>query len=344
MLAAPGDFVLDRASKRIGIKSALMEYAALERELRITRYSRRVIAVASEGIQLAFTNMNGLRSSQVGRFFCDQKEQARSRLADAGHSVTPSELFSHREQDKAWAYATSLNSPVVVKPTSAARGRGITTKISNREQFDAAWRRAFSAYRNPSGRQVLVEKQVAGEDFRFYVIGRQAVFCTHRKRANVTGDGESTLAVLIERKNAVRFQNPYLGGYLIPTDPAELDRLPLHGWDLNHVLADGEEAELRGASNLSAGGDSIDYTETMHPGFRELVIRAVEAIPGMEYAGVDIIAPSITVEPSPDNHVIGEVEYSPAPITHFPAEGPTHDMAGALLDYYLELYRGDNPH
>lgn len=336
MLPSSEDFVLERASQRIGVKSSLIEYAALERGLRVSRYDRRVIVVEGEGALIAFTNMNGLRSSQVGRFFCDRKEQARSALSSAGLTVTPSGLFSRRQRDKAWEYAMSFDSPAVIKPTNAARGRGITTGISTREQFDAAWKKAFE---NTSRVHILVEQQVVGEDFRFYVIGDRKVFCTHRKRANVTGDGESSLAALIAKKNAVRSQNPYLGNYLIPTNSAELDRLPLHGWDLNYIPAEGETVELRGASNLSAGGDSIDYTDVMHPGFRELVIQVVKTIPGMEYAGVDIIAPSITVEPTPDNHVVSEVEYSPAPITHFPAEGRAHDMAGALLDYYLELYR-----
>ena len=340
MLPSPGDFVLDRASRRIGIKSALMEYAGLERGFPVTRWNRRVITVEAPNVDLAFTNMNGFRSSQVGRFFCDKKEQARARLAGAGLSVAPSELFAVGDQEKAWEYSVTLGSAVVVKPTSSARGNGITTQISTREQFEAAWKKAFSVYRNDSLGRVLVEKQILGEDYRFYVIGNKHVFCTHRKRANVTGDGVSTLSQLIAEKNSVRAQNPYLGAYLIPPDPKNLDRLPLHGWKLSHVPAEGEVIELRGASNLSAGGDSIDYTELMHPGFRDLVIRAVEATPGMEYAGVDIIAPSITVAPNQDNHVIGEVEYSPAPITHFPVSGKVHDMAGALLDYYLAEYQG----
>lgn len=155
----------------------------------------------------------------------------------------------------------------------------------------------------------------------------------------MTGDGESTLAELIAAKNKVRTQNPYLRDYLIPTDPAELDRLPLYGWTLDHVPASGENVELRGASNLSAGGDSIDCTDVMHPDYRRIVTRAVRAIPGMEYAGVDVITPDITVAPTAENHVIGEVEYSPAPITHFPSQGPFRDMTGELLDYYLERYR-----
>lgn len=338
MLPSAGDFVLDRKSKRIGIKSALMEYAALQRGLPVTRHNRLVIVAEADGAHLGFNQMNGMLSSQVGRFFCDRKEQGRQRLAAAGVIVTPSELFRQRDRDEAWAYAQTLGGETVVKPTTMARGKGITTNISTAEQFNAAWERAFRSYRAPQRAKVLVEKQIHGEDYRFYVIGDRVVFCTHRKRANVIGDGESTLLELIEAKNRIRVQNPYLRDYLLPTSISELDRLPLYGWTVDHVPTPGEEVELRGTSNLSAGGDSIDCTDVMHPDYREIVTRAVEAVPGMEYAGVDVITPDITASPTAENYVIGEVEYAPAPITHFPSEGPLRDMTGELLGYYLARY------
>jgi D-alanine-D-alanine ligase-like ATP-grasp enzyme len=336
LMPSQGEFVRQRSTEKVGIKSALMEFAALERDLSVHRISRSaIVTYGRDGRQLPFSYMNGYLSSQVGGYICDRKEHARGVLEAAGISVPPSEVFSQREKRKAWEFARSLNGPAVVKPTNMSRGKGITTGIESEEQLLEAWDRAFDSYRRPGRAKVLVERHMLGEDFRFYVVGDRAVFATHRKRANVTGDGRSTIAELIDQKNAVRAENPYLGSYLIPTSLDTLDRLRLQGRTLDDVPEAGEEVTLRGASNLSAGGDSIDYTDTVHPGFRELAIQAVKAIPGMQYAGVDIIAPSVTVEPTPDNYVIGEVEYSPAPITHFPFAGPAHDMAGALLDYYL---------
>lgn len=336
MLPTSGEFVLNRKAEHIGIKSALMEYAALQRGLPVTRLSRQVILVgAPDGGQLAFHQMNGHRSSQVGRFFCDRKEHGRQRLRHAGISVPPSRLFERSELSEALTFAETLDGAAVVKPTRLSRGRGVTTGIESPEEFRVAWERAFGSYRRPEQGQVLVEQHMDGEDFRFYVIGTQTVFATHRKRANVTGDGRSAIGDLIRAKNAERAENPYLGGYLIPTRLSELERLGPAGLSLDSVPGAGEEITLRGASNLSAGGDSIDCTDRMHAGFRDLAVRAAGAIPGMEYAGVDVITPDITVAPTPENHVIGEVEYSPAPMTHFPAAGEPHDMAGALLDHYL---------
>lgn len=47
-----------------------------------------------------------------------------------------------------------------------------------------------------------------------------------------------------------------------------------------------------------------------------------------------MIAEDITVEPTEDNHVVTEVEFSPGPLSMFPWEGPPRDMAGPILDFY----------
>ena len=338
MLPTPGEHVLARKAQRIGIKTALMEYAAMQRRLPVTRYGRRTIVVdAPGGSAIAFRNMNGPRSSNVGQSFCDHKELGRQRVTDAGLVVTPWALFGNgtAQFDKAWAFAQELDAPVVVKPTRLARGVGISTQVRTRQEFEEAWARAFGAYRR-GGRnsRVLVERHFTGEDFRFYVIGDRVISATHRKRAHVIGDGQSTLLELINRKNEARSENPYLRDYLLPTTLNQLEKVTT----LETVPDEGEETILRGQSNLSAGGDSIDVTDQVHPGFKEIVVGALAAIPGMEYAGVDIIAPSVAVAPTSGNHVVSEVEYSPAPITHFPSAGPFRDMTGELLDYYLERY------
>lgn len=83
------------------------------------------------------------------------------------------------------------------------------------------------------------------------------------------------------------------------------------------------------------GGDSIDVSDTCHPGFKDLAVRAVGSIPGLEYAGVDLLTRDITSEPRPGNYIVSEVEFFPGPVAHFPVVGIPRDMASAVLDYYL---------
>ena len=323
-----------------------------------------------------FHQMNGPRSIG-GKFYCDEKAVARHLLSRAGLNVVTSRAFDPSELREGLRYAEGIGYPVVVKPTNLARGMGVTANIHTPQELVRAWRharaanpgwlhkgatvarclretsvpwraRGWPAYRDmirqvsstewqSRWRPVLVEKHFYGNDFRAFVIGDNIVSVTQRKAANVVGDGRATVRELIERKNAVRADNTDLRNWPIPTRLESLDLLARAGLTMSHVPASGETVVLRSASNLVAGGDSIDFTEAAHPGFIDILIRAVRAIPGMPYAGVDLITPDITAPPTTTNHIVSEIEYSPCPtVAHFPLIGTPRDMAGAVLEYYLE--------
>lgn len=331
-------FVIRSKKQGVTIKSALMEYAAISRNLDVKRFSNMLILVTSAKMnEYPFSQMNGVNSSRVGKMICDRKQDTRSLLKNNGLSVIDSKMFFANEYEKAEKFVKSFGFPVVVKPTNLARGRGITTDIKNINDFKQAWEDALKVYKvKRNTHSLLIERHFYGEDYRFFVVGDKVISATHRKRANITGDGKSTILELIQKKNKERSKNPYLSDYLIPEDIDKLDRLKNSNYNLSDVPKKGEEIILRSQSNLSAGGDSIDVTDIVHKDFLTIAIEAVKSIPGIEYAGVDIIAQDITQKPNKDNHIVGEVEFSPAPLAHFPFVGKRRDMAGAILDYYLE--------
>ncbi len=333
-----GEFVRKRKVENIGIKSSLIEYAAIKRQLKVNRLSSRLLVVESHnGTNYAFHNLNGNSSSRVGKYICDRKHDSRDILKKNGINVVESKKFYITSYDEAVEYVKKIGFPVVVKPTTLSRGRGITTNIQDMESFNQAWEKGISAYKKKRNlSSLLIERHVKGEDYRFFVVGDRVISASHRKRANVVGDGSSTLLELIQQKNNERSKNPYLSDYLIPESLKYLDRLNEHGLNLESIPNAGQEVTLRSQSNLSAGGDSIDVTEQVHPEFNSIAIKSIKSIPGVEYGGVDIITTDITAKPTSSNHIVGEVEYSPAPFAHFPYKGKERDMAGAVLDYYLK--------
>lgn len=331
------DFVRKRQEEGIGIKSSLIEYAAIEKGLKVKRLSRRLILVQDkDGNNLAFNNMNGIHSSRIGMNICDRKHDTRYVLKESGLKVVESKRFGFDELAQAIKYAKELGFPVVVKPTSLSRGRGVSTNIKNEEQFKKAWKYAYSAYKkNKEKRSVIVERHVKGDDYRVFVVDDKVISVTHRKKANIIGDGKSTILELIKKKNKERSKNPYLSNHLISEDPNELDHLDEYNYSLDYIPKAGEEVVLRKQSNISVGGDSIDVTDEIHPEFREIAIQSVKAIPGIKYAGVDFIAEDITKKPTKVEYVVSEIEFSPAPIAQFPYRGKARDVAGAVMDYYL---------
>jgi cyanophycin synthetase len=291
-----------------GLKSAVMQDAAERAGLKVERLNRSLILAtdAAGTIALPFRNMNGPHSSYAAMALCDRKPIAKKLLRASGLEVGAVESFRRSGVKAGARYAAGIGYPVVVKPSSSARGNGVTTGIPDEAALQRAWTHAMNM--SEGSRYIVVERHFDGDDYRFFVV---------------------------ERKNAIRLANIYVRSYLIPDDPAVLDRLAASGHDLDGVPAKGERVVLRGASNLSAGGDSIDVTDATHPSFLEVAIRALAAIPGMRYGGVDILARDIAQPATADNHIVGEVEFSPAPLSQFPLEGKPRDMAGAVVAYYL---------
>lgn len=331
------DYVTEVTDAGVDVKSAIMAYAALSRGLNVVRTSKRTIVVDAGGARpLVFHGINGPHSSMAGKYHCDDKVAARALLAAAGLSTVASDAFTRRELGRAWDFAQRVGGRVVVKPIARSRGRGITTDVRDPAGLEMAFDHALAATKRarPSQR-VLVERHADGDDFRFFVAGGDLVSATLRRRPRVVGDGRSSVEALIVARNEQRARNPYLRASPIPLDPALLDGLRRAGLGLHSVPRAGQVLVLRGTSNLSGGGDSIDLGERLHPGFAEIAVRALAAIPGIAYGGVDVIAPDVSVAPTPDNHVVGEVEFSPGPVSQFPVEGPRRDMAGAVLSYYL---------
>lgn len=57
--------------------------------------------------------------------------------------------------------------------------------------------------------------------------------------------------------------------------------------DLENIPKKGKQIFLRKVSNISQGGDAIDFTDKVHPSVRKIVIKAMRTIPDLSFAGID---------------------------------------------------------
>jgi len=87
--------------------------------------------------------------------------------------------------------------PLVIKPINGNHGRGITANLNNWEET----LEAFKAAKEVS-KSVIVERYIAGDDYRLLVIDYKLVAAAKRTPAGVTGNGKSTIQELIDEVNA----------------------------------------------------------------------------------------------------------------------------------------------
>lgn len=218
------------------------------------------------------------------------------------------------------------NGPFVLKPTFGSLGKGVTTNIQTKEFFKESLEYIKSTF---DYTDFIAEQHIEGDDIRVYVVGDEIAAATKRTSANVTGDGESSIEALISIKNEVRKRNPHTVTRLIKIDDRMKRYLNKQNLQLSDVPDQGETVYLKGESNISAGGDSIDVTDSIRPEVKKVAVAAVKAIPGLHHAGVDMIV-------NAEEAVVIEINSTGSTALHtFPLYGESQNVAEKIIDYYF---------
>ncbi|MNP46397.1 Glutathione biosynthesis bifunctional protein GshAB [compost metagenome] len=165
-------------------------------------------------------------------------------------------------------------------------------------------------------------------------MGDEVVGILHRVPANIVGDGIHTIEHLIHEKN----RDPLRGkGYKTPLEKIQLgeaEKMFLKNQSKSpfDIPKDGETVYLRENSNISTGGDSIDFTDQIDASYKEIAVHAAKAA-GATFCGVDMIIEEINVRATNQNYSIIEINFNPAIHIHcYPYQGMNRKADDKILD------------
>ncbi|MHB0884379.1 MAG: cyanophycin synthetase [Bacillota bacterium] len=315
------------ALTELGPSTAAIAEAARRRGIPVTRIgpeSLLQLGYGSRQKRVRATVTAG--TSCIGVDIAGDKSLTKLVLARAGIPVPPGTVA--RTEEEAVEAARIIAEPVVVKPSDGNQGRGVSLNLSGDEQVRAA----FGAARR-HGQVVIVEKFVEGRHYRLLVVDGRLEAAAERLPASVTGDGEHTVAELIELANA----DPNRGEeHEKPLTKMKVDEvvhitLTKQGLGLDFRPAAGAVVRLREGANLSTGGTARDVTDEANPDIIALAVRAAAVI-GLDVAGIDLVTPDIALPPDPGRTAIIEVNAAPGIRMHlYPSEGQPRPVAEAIV-------------
>lgn len=234
-------------------------------------------------------------------------------------------------EDALGIYHTLEQKPLVIKPNNTNFGLGISIfkEFPAYEKYREALEIAFK-----EDHTILIEEFIRGKEYRFLVMCDEVVGILHRVPANVEGDGTRSIRELVEDKN----KDPLRGkGYKSPLEKINLGRieevfLEEQGLDSDYIPQKGEIIYLRENSNISTGGDSIDFTDDIHGSYKVEAIKAAKSV-GAKICGVDMMIEDIKMPLNRENYGIIEVNFNPAIHIHtYPYKGSDRKPAKKILD------------
>lgn len=321
--------------KKLALDSHLIEQEALAHGMDTTRLSTLIFSArppSGEG-ELAFYWTSSNRTSRIGTYVAGNKQIARRVLQKAGVSVPEGRQFHLSQRDHAVSYAHKLGWPVVVKPQAGTGGFGATTNINS--DSDLAW--AIEAIKQTRHSDFVVERHIAGDKYRFLVVGERVLSVVNTQPASVVGDGFSSVAELVLEKNLLRADNPHLRKRPIRLEDRSLFQLQRQELSWESVPDAGQVVALSTAENLNQGGDSIEVLDETHPSLLEMAVKAAAALPGLHHAGVDFLIEDRTRPVDQQSAAICEINSIPAStMHHFPMIGPPRDVSREILKAYCE--------
>jgi cyanophycin synthetase len=267
------------------------------------------------------------RTSNIAVETASDKELTIKLLRDVG--IPTPRHYLVRSEAEAVAAAERLGFPLVTKPLDVSHGRGISLNLRTLDEV----RRGF-AIANEYTSSVLVETFLTGNDYRVLVINHEVVAVAERVPAHVIGDGEHSIAELIEIVNS----DPRRGfGHEKVLTRIKIGHqaetlLARAGYTLDTVLPIGEQFFLASTANLSTGGTAIDRTNEIDYETREIARRAAMVI-GLDIAGIDIITPDISKPLREVGGGIVEVNAGPGFRMHLqPSQGTARNVARQVID------------
>ena len=279
--------------------------------------------VNQQRIQATTTNKTNMIACDIA----GDKSATKKLLGEMGIPV-PKGFHIQEEEDLART-VESVGFPVVIKPLDGNHGRGATIGIENMEDAVTAFHKA-----KEYSRYVIIEKLLAGKDFRALVVNNRLIAVAERTPANVVGNGKNTIQELIDEVNS----DPKRGyGHenvltKIIVDQQTERIIKAKNYTLETVLPEGELLHLKTTANISTGGTAIDRTDEIHPE-NAFMFERIAKIVGLDIAGIDVIAPNVSEPLRENGGGIIEANAAPGFRMHLaPSEGIGRNVAEHVVD------------
>ncbi len=306
--------------------AAIVEAAADRRIPHIRLTSGNLVQLGYGARQRRIWTAETDRTSAIGQAIAGDKNLTKELLSSCGVPVPAGQVV--HSPAEAWEVAQDLGLPVVVKPTDANHGRGVSLELESQADIETAFGIAEA-----EGSDVIVERYIRGDEHRLLVVGGKLVAGARGESLWITGNGRSTVAQLIDSQLN---SDPRRGETEdLPLETIRLDREPAMRLLLQRQGLEGGSVPEAGRRILVQrnGNMAFDCTHEIHPEVAAMAVLAAKVV-GLDIAGIDLVAQDISRPLEAQRGAVVEVNAGPGLLMHLkPATGTPQPVGRAIVDH-----------
>jgi cyanophycin synthetase len=277
--------------------------------------------------EVYFKSTSTMLTPSFGHAAADDKTLTYNLLSSRGINTPVTKPLSYDEAVDPLLPLLSKYKTLVVKPADMNHGDGVSIGVDTKDKL----KKAVDFARASGNRRtdIIAQQQVYGDEYRFLVVEGKVIAVASRKPPSVTGNGISTIQELVEEKN----KDPRRGeGHSAELTLLDLEQIEHYKGKafLRRVLKKGEIVNVLETSNLSKGGESVDFTDIASPALKKMAVDAANAC-FLGIAGVDVMTNDITSKTVDESYII-EVNIIPGIRMHqSPSVGKKRDVAKIIF-------------
>lgn len=229
----------------------------------------------------------------------------------------------------AYQYGIELGFPLAVKPVSESLSIHAFCTIQAPKEL----KNAIKIVKQVDFR-VLVEQQIPGNVYRSLIINDSLIACVMRQPGSVIGDGISTFAELIDKKNKAAvgsnsrkiILNSYLKKILEAQEVTQ-----------NTILNKGQEIFISRKVTMGSGAKISNVIDLIHQD-NKLLLEKVHKTLNIPLTGLDFICQDISLPWHKQQFGIIENNSFPYIDLHLnPSDGERINVASKIWDYVLDV-------
>jgi cyanophycin synthetase len=241
-----------------------------------------------------------------------QKGLVQERLSASGLPVPEHLEFEGSDIAAAEEFLACGPTPCVVKPAGESGGSGVSCGVRTRANLMRARLRAWRL-----DDRILIERQVAGDNYRFLFLDGVLLDVIRRRPPRVTGNGRSTIEELIEAENERREQRQQeVLFWRLDIDLDCIFTLEAAGLTAASVPPAGKTIAVKTVVNQN----TIDDNETVREPIADALVdeaRAAAELIGVRLAGIDLVTEDLSRSLAHSGGAILEVNGTPGLHYHY---------------------------